>query len=183
MTAATTLFSPSTGAFYPADIAYPAGAIPADAIPVSDTDMQAAHARAADETFAFVNGALVISGPTLAQVQAAHIGQLNNAYQTAITAPVSYTTAAGVPATFAQDAQAKAYLQDAIVAGQKAQAWPLNLWMNTAGSPISPFTYADLQGLAAAMEAAEVPAYQDLLTKIAAVQAATSVAAVQAISF
>jgi hypothetical protein len=135
-----------------------------------------------------VSGALVPpAAPTEAQLlsaaQASQIASLNAAYQTAIIAPVSYTTAAGTTATFNQDATAKGNLSSALLAGEKAGTWPLNLWLNTAGQPVTPFIYADLQGLAAAMEAVDAPDYQKLLTLIAEVNAATTVAAVQTVTW
>lgn len=167
---------------------------PADSFPVAESDIQTAINLPAGSTYSFAapvapatTGTLSIAFPSaaflLAQAQAAQISVLNTSYQAAIVQPVSFTTAAGHTDTFAQDAQSKTYLMNAIDAGTKSGTWPLNLWLNTAGQPVTPFTYVDLQNLAAAMEAAEVPEYQDLLTKIAAVQAATTVAAVQAIVF
>jgi len=120
---------------------------------------------------------------TLVQAQAAQIAALQSAYEAAITAPVSYTTVGGATATFTQSATNTQNLQNALVASAKSQAWPLNLWLNSSGQPVTPFTYADLQGLAAAMEAADTPGYMDLLTKVAAVNAATTVAAVQSVTF
>jgi hypothetical protein len=121
------------------------------------------------------------AGPSLADVQAAQIAVLNDAYQAAINAPVSFTTAAGATALFNQNATAKANLQDALLASEKAASWPINLWVSASGSPITPFTYADLQGLAAAMEAVDAPDYQQLLTLMAEVTNATTIAAVQAV--
>jgi len=118
---------------------------------------------------------------TLAEVQAAQIAQLTMAYQSAINAPVNFTTAAGAAALFNQNETAKGNLQNALLASEKSGTWPLNLWLNASGSPVTPFTYADLQGLAAAMEDVDAPDYQQLLTLIGQVNAATSAAAVQAI--
>lgn len=135
---------------------------------------------------AIASGWLEVTGSwppalTLAQAQASQIAVLNAAYQAAIVAPVSFRTAAGTTANFPQSNQAKQYLAQCMGAG--AAAWTLNLWLDVNNTPVSPFTFADLQGLAAAFEAAEIPEYQDLLTKVAAVQAATTVAAAQAVTF
>lgn len=54
-------YSPSTGSFYPLDIDYLA--LPADLIEVAQSDYCAAMARPAGHTFAFIDGALVISAP------------------------------------------------------------------------------------------------------------------------
>lgn len=119
--------------------------------------------------------------PSLADAQAAKIAALNAAYQAAITAAVSFTTEGGATARFAQDAQSKANLANCIAAGTKA--WKLGLWLDAAGSPVAPFTFTDLQGLAAAMEAADAPQFTDLLGKIAEVNAATTAEQVASITF
>lgn len=134
------------------------------------------------------NGALAAPVPPsaaqlLAAAQAAQIATLNAAYQAASVAPVSFTTAAGATASFNQDATAKSNLQDALLASEKSGTWPINLWLSVAGISIAPFTYADLQGLAAAMEAVDAPDYQVLLTLIAQVNAATTIAGVQAVAW
>ena len=175
-------YSPSTGCFYPRDIAY--AEIPADAIEATDDQFAAAMARGPDDTLVVVDGAVTVipyTGPTLDQAKATQIAVLNAAFRNASTAPVAFTTAAGATANFPQTDLAKAYLGQCIAAGEKA--WALNLWLDATNKPVTPFSFADLQGLAAAMEAAEAPAYHELLTKIAAVNDATSVEAVQAVSF
>lgn len=177
-------FSVTTGCFYPDDIAYPEGAIPADAIAATREHFDAAMARGPFDTLAVVDDVVVVvpdPGPTLDQAKAAQIAALNAAYKAAINAPVSFTTAAGATAQFPQSDQAKAYLAQCIDAG--AAAWSLGLWLDVSNNPVSPFTFADLQGLAAAMEAAETPDYHRLMTKAAQIAAATTVNAVQAITF
>ena len=121
--------------------------------------------------------------PTLAEAQATRIALLNQAYQGAITAPVGYTTMAGAAASFGQSGKDKANLQNAISGSLAGGVWGLDLWLDVNGSLITPFTYADLQGLAAAMESADIPEFTHLLDKVAAVQAATTVADVEAIAW
>ena len=121
----------------------------------------------------------------LADAQSAQVAILQAAYHAAVNAPVTFQNAAGVTSTYpAGDTvllngqTAKQALSDVITAG--STAWTLGYWIDTAGvSQI--FTYADLQALAGAMEAVEVAAFQDIETKAAQVQAATTVAAVQLI--
>ena len=108
---------------------------------------------------------------------------MQTAYQNAISAPVTYTTAAGTTANFAQDITSKNNLSDAILGSQKTQVWDLNIWLDDTGATVTPFTYADLEGLSAAMEAYDTPKYTELLTLIAQINAATTVSAVQAISW
>lgn len=177
-------FSPSTNCFYPEDIAYPDGAIPADAIDATADEFSAAMARAPGDTLVVSDGKVVVrayAGPTLDEAKAAQVAALNAAFHASARAPVAFTTAGGAMASFPQSDEAKAYLGQCIDAG--AKAWTLNLWLDASGKPVTPFTFADLQGLAAAFEAAESPAYADLLTKLAAVQAATTIADVQAVTF
>ena len=69
-------------------------------------------------------------------------------------------------------------LSQVIAAG--SSAWTLGKWID-ANDVAQTFTFADLQGLAAAMEAAVTTDWTDLVAKIAQVNAATSVSAVQAI--
>lgn len=52
---------------------------------------------------------------------------------------------------------------------------------NGVNAVITPFTFADVQGLAAAIENAETPEYQELLKLIGEINAATTVSAVRAI--
>ena len=123
-----------------------------------------------------VKGTLVES---LSAAQSAQIAILTAARNAAMLAPVSFKTAAGTTAMFSTSAQAISYLQGVIDAG--SAAWSANLWLSNAGTPITPFTFADVQGLAAAIEAVETPEYQELLKLIGEVMAATTVAAMQAV--
>ena len=139
-----------------------------------------------------VNGALVAPpAPTaaqlLAQAQAAQIATLQASYKIAINAPVSFRNAAGVTSTYAFGSalspggtNAQSLLTQILSAG--SAAWAAGVWADTTGK-MQTMTFADLQGLAAAVEAMETPDEQKLMTLIAQVQAATTIAAVQAIVF
>lgn len=135
----------------------------------------------------FVSGGALAPVPApsnaelLAAAQAEQIATLTASYEAAITAPVSFTTAAGTLAIFNQTDVAKSNLQNAILGSQASGKWAINLWLDVNSNPVTPFTYADLQGLAAAMEAIDAPDYQELLTLIGEVTVATSVSAVQAV--
>jgi hypothetical protein len=129
-------------------------------------------------------------GPTLplplllAQAKASQISLLQAAYNTSITAPVvSYTTVAGHNDTFNQAASDKLNLQNAITGALGTQNWPLNFWLNSNGQPVTPFTFADLESLAAVIEKSDVPNFSHLLAKIALVNNATTVADVQAVTW
>lgn len=135
-------------------------------------------------TWYVVSGSLTQTNPyaptaaqLLEQAQSAQIALVTKGYDATIAAPVTYKTAAGVTAMFSTDAKSTNYLQSIIAAG--SAAWTANLWLSNAGAPITPFTFADVQGLAAAIENAETPDYQELLKLIGEIHAATSVAEVQ----
>lgn len=108
-------------------------------------------------------------------VQSAKISDLREDYQTALIAPVTFTTADGHIDSYSQDPVSVSNLQKIIGVGvDEWNALGLNLWMNESGIPVTPFTFADIQGLAAAMEAADVPEYKHLLLKISEVMSATT---------
>ncbi len=131
------------------------------------------------------NTALTPPPPTLAQSQAAQIATLQAAYLAAINSPVSFKNAAGVTSTYPagntlliNGQSAQSVIMSVIAAG--SAAWTLGKWLDT-NNVAQTFTFADTQGLAAAMEAAATLDWQDLVAKIAEVQAATTVSAVWAI--
>jgi len=133
--------------------------------------------------YTVING--VLTAPTeqkiLDQTKAMKIAALKEAYRLATISPVHFKTAAGNTALFATTPDAIGYLQGVIDAG--SAAWTANLWLSNDGTPVTPFTFADVQGLAAAIEAVDTPEYYDLLKLISEVTAATTVSAVQAISW
>lgn len=176
-------YSPSVGCFYPENLTYPDR--PTDLIDVTDEQYAAAMARGPRDALVVQDGELVVVAyvTTLADAQAEKISELNGAYQAVINAPIRFTTAAGSNASFARSVQAKAQLADALSANAKTQMWPIGLWLDVNGMPVSPFTYADLQGLADAMAAADTPAYQELLTLISEVHTATTVQAAQSVTW
>ena len=128
-----------------------------------------------------------VQAPTLAEAQYSQIAALQASYQAAISAPISFKNAAGVTSTYAfgntltmGGTNAQELLTQILAAG--TADWKAGVWFDTSGIAQA-MTFADLQGLAAAVEAMETPDEQNLMTKIAEVQAATTVAAVQAITF
>ncbi len=127
------------------------------------------------------------SSVLLAQAQSAQITLLKAGYQTAINAPVTFKNAAGVTSTYPSGNtilitgdKAKSLLAETIAAG--SAAWTLGKWLDT-NDVAQTFTFSDLQGLAAAMEAAVTTSYETLVSKIAQVNAATTVADVQAVTW
>ena len=121
--------------------------------------------------------------PTLAQVQAAQIAVLASAYQAAITELVNFKTAAGVTKAYQAGASSVGNLESSLLGLQGAQETPAGFYWVSADNTQVPFTYADLQGLAAAILASGWAAFANLQAKKAAVLAATTVTAAQAIAF
>jgi len=187
----TALYNTSTGAimgYYdsldsPLPKTLPSGSASVD---ITDSEWQAGLSSPYAPTV--VSGVYTIpSGPTLAQAQSAQIALLQSAYQTAINTPVTFTNAAGVTSTYPSGntllingMRARDMLSEVISAG--SSAWTLGKWLDT-NNVAQTFTFADLQGLAAAMEAAITIDWTDLVSKIAEVNAATTVAEVQAVTF
>lgn len=181
----TIRFSKQTQSFYPDDLTYPNE--PLDLVEVTDAEHQIAINRNADETLDYVNNTLIIvSAPALTpqQAQTAQIASLTSSYQAAIYADIQYTSAGGVDQTFQSDAESVNILSQ-----------QLNVYV-TAGTPLPsgyswvakdnsqvPFTVADLKGLASVIGTRGAAAFSHLQTQKAAVRAATTAAAVQAITF
>ena len=142
------------------------------------------------EQFGVAGTLQVVNGQITESLQAAKTAQialLKAGYQTAINAPVTFKNAAGVTSTYPSGntvlingMRAKDLLAEVIAAGEAA--WTLGKWLDT-NNVAQTFTFADLQGLAAAMEAAVTTDWTDLVAKIAQVNAATTVAEVQSITF
>lgn len=124
-----------------------------------------------------------LSAPTLAQAQDAQRVLLESAYAAAASAPVSVTTAGKVTASFQADAGSVANVQATLLGLSATQATPTGFFWVAADNSQVPFTYADIQGLAAAMLAQGWASFKRLQVAKAAVRAATTVAAVQAVTF
>jgi hypothetical protein len=102
-------------------------------------------------------------------------------YASAISQPVSFTTAGSVTKYFQSDAKSVANLQAAIAGCAGAQSTPVGFYWVSADNTRVPFVYADLQGLASAIFDQGVVAFQNLQDKKSAVNAATTEAAVSAV--
>lgn len=127
------------------------------------------------------------SAELLAAAQASQISILQQSYKNSVNAPVSYMNAAGVTSTYPAGGTmqvngntALQNLEACLDAG--SSAWTLGVWLDT-NNIAQTFSYADLQGLAKAISAVDTLDWTDLLARIAAVQAATTVSEVEAITF
>jgi len=132
-----------------------------------------------------VDGTLTQSAPDLSlEVERqAQVVILNAAYQIAIYLPVSYTSKGGVSKQYQASPQSIANLTQMLMAFQGTGVVPDGFYWVASDNTQVPFTYADLQGLAAAMGTQGVAAFQKLQTLKAEVHAAQSATAVQAIAW
>ena len=121
--------------------------------------------------------------PTLAAVQATQIAQLSMAYAVAITQPVSFTPSSGTAGVFQADPTSVDNLQKMLEAFRGAQQVPQGFYWLDASNNQVPFTYTDMQGLAAAIGAHAFTQFANLQVKKAAVRAAADIPTVQGISF
>jgi hypothetical protein len=131
------------------------------------------------------NGQIV--PPTDAQVlAAAQVEQaeaIMAAYQTAISQPVSFTTAGGMTKTFQADPDSQTLLVATTQGYTLAGAVPSGFYWVSADNTEVPFTLADLSGLYAATLAQGWLAFQKKQALKAQINSAATVAAVQAITW
>ena len=162
-------------AFYDTvDSPAPAGVTTID---ITDTQWQTCLSNSG---YTVVSGVLTPpSPPTPTQLAAtaaqAQTAAMQTACQNATNTPVSFKNAAGVTSTYAfgntmtsGGANAQALLIQIIGAG--SAAWTAGAWKDTNGI-YQAMTFADLQGLAAAIEAMDTPDEQTLIAKEASIQA------------
>jgi hypothetical protein len=138
--------------------------------------------------YTVVNGTLVApAAPTPAQVlassQAAQSATIDAAYGATIQANVTFKTAAGVTETFQADAASQTLLMQATQGYQIAGATPNGFYWKAADNTQVTFTLADLQGLYTTILAQGWAAFQKRTTIKEQIAAATTVAAVQAITW
>lgn len=97
-----------------------------------------------------------------AQTLAAQIAELVTTYETAISQPVSFTTAAGVKQTYQTDPASRQKMADMLNAYEHTGAVPTGFYWVAADNTQVPFTLADLQGLANEVGAQGWAAFQAL---------------------
>lgn len=121
----------------------------------------------------FVNGVFVLID-ALGDAKAAQQSIIESAYATAINQPVSY-----MGALFQADESSQATLAKVLVA-LPGTTPPSFYWVDANNNQVA-MTFSQLQGLAGAMMAQGWAAFQHRQAQKAAVRAATTVAAVQAV--
>lgn len=120
---------------------------------------------------------------TLEQERTAQIDGISAVYAAAVTLPVSFKTAAGVTQTFQADTDSQTILMQATQGYVLAGSVPSDFYWVAADNTQVAFTLADLQGLYQAMLARGWAAFQQLQARKAQINAASTVEAVQAITW
>lgn len=105
------------------------------------------------------------------------------AYENAVAQPVGYTSTGGVAKTYQSDPQSLGKIRDALLGYLANTTTPAGFYWVAADNAQVPFTYADLSALAAVMMAQGWNAFQHLQNLKTAISAATTVEAVQAITW
>lgn len=171
-------FAKSTNGFY--FEALHGDAIPGDAVEIDEVTYRALLSAQASgkRIFGDSDGYPIAVDPqtllTLAAAQAQQIGVLTAAYQVAIAQPVIFASQGGITKTYQADPQSIANLQAMLGAFGGTQTAPTGFYWVSSDNTHVPFTYADMQGLAAAMGAQGWTAFQRLQTQKAAVLASAT---------
>ena len=124
-----------------------------------------------------------LNSSEIATAQAGQIALLVSAYDLAKQQAVSYTSAGGITKMYQADKKSVENLEAMLWTFQLEGATQPGFYWVAADNTQVPFTYGDMQGLAFAFGAQGALAFQHLQTKKAAVNAATSLSAIQAITW
>ncbi|AOK33973.1 hypothetical protein WL90_06720 [Burkholderia cenocepacia] len=119
----------------------------------------------------------------LAQTQEAQLALISASYAAAILEPVSFKTAGGVIKTFQADPGSQTVLMQTTQGYSIAGGVPEGFYWVAADNAHVPFTLADLEGLYQAMLARGWAAFQRKQTLKEQINAATTVADVQAVTW
>ncbi len=111
----------------------------------------------------------------------APIPGLQDDYAAANAADITYTTAGGIVKAFQADPGSVRVIQESLAGCSLAQATPDGFFWVSSDNTHVPFTYADLQGLAATVFARGAANFARLQVAKAAVAAATTVEGVNAV--
>lgn len=128
--------------------------------------------------YAVVDGVVVQS---LAGYQSAQSILLRQSYASANAADISFTDSAGVTDTYQCGPASILNLQNCLSAFRAAAAVPSGFYWRSSTNNNNPFSYADLVGLATAAANRGFTNFAQLQTLLAEIQAATTVADVQAV--
>ena len=160
---------------------------PADSFPVASCDQSAAINLPQGSTYSFaaptgsaVSGTLSTAAPgnayLLAQAQAVQISAIESAYETGNALPIAYMST-----TFQADVDSQALIANVLQAcgGSLPSGFE---WYDSNNSGVV-MSFAQLQGLAGTILMRGQPLFVNKQTKKALIKAATTVAAINAITF
>ncbi len=119
----------------------------------------------------------------LAQALSDKLAELTTAYAAAIAQNVSYTSVDGVAQVFQADPDSINDVVSSMLGCQAAQATPPGFFWVAADNTHVPFTFADLQGLAAAIFAQGAAAFTHLQQLKVQARAATTTAQLEGITW
>lgn len=158
-----------------------------DALPLPDGATPCTVAQLDEAPLLALQNGVIVSiqppAPTLADAQAAQTAILQAAYENAIIQPVTYTTVGGVTKVFQADTDSQNILLQSFTGFNAAGGVPTGFYWKSQDNTEVPFTLADLKGLFQAMLGQGWTAFQHNSTQKAAVASATTIAAVQAITW
>ena len=173
-------------------------AVPADSFPVQSQDHDAAINLPVGATYTFTApvspnmfGTLIVQNASndflLQQAKNIQISLIQAAYQAAINSSIQFTNSAGVASSYpsgnsiALNGQtAMQNLNNAIALG--ASGWTLGKWLDI-NCIAQVFSFSDLQKLADTMGSIIQADWTDLVGKISEIQSATTISAVQSVTF
>lgn len=124
-----------------------------------------------------------LPAPTLSAAQTAQIESLYASFTAASHADIAFSNAAGTASTYQADETARARISRALASYTPVGSVPTGFYWVDAANAQQPFTLADLQGFAKAIADREWADFQHLQTLKSQVMAATTVAAVQAVTW
>jgi len=131
-----------------------------------------------DETYS-----ATVPPDSLEMVQTTQTALMEQAYSNAVAQDVSFTTGAGVTKTYQADPDSQDILNKTLNVCKTAGAVPDGFWWKPKDNTLVPFTLADLAGLASAMLDQGWAAFQKLTARKNSITAATTSAAVKAITW
>lgn len=137
-----------------------------------------------------VNGALTQTNPfapttvqLLAQAQSAKIASGLQSYQSAVTANISFTNAAGVTDIYQADPDSIQKLHEVLSGYRSTGTVPTGFYWRSATNQNNTFTFADLDNLALALTNRGWAAFQHLQNFKAQVMACTTITCVQGVTW
>ena len=120
---------------------------------------------------------------SVSELKSNRVEALSNAYQNAIAQPVSFMTQGGVTQTYQVGPKTISSLQLLLNAFSAANSTPVGFYWVAEDNTQVPFTFADLQGLMAAIGAQQWNAFKRLQLRKASIAAAPNAASAKSVKW